>query len=113
MLPVNTNKKREDLVHEIFYAFDQWPELNRKIFIMSHYHGQTIEAISRALKLDVEKINKILQLCDRQLYTALRDFRISRYSQHSLLKYRTGCPFAFHSDLKNYAIKEGHLLTPG
>jgi len=104
MLSVNKKEKREDLLHDIFYVLHKLPELNRRIFIMAHYHGQTLEAISRSLKLDTEEIDKILQLCDRQLYAALRDYRISRYGKPLLLKYRTGCLSASKSDLKNYAI---------
>lgn len=111
MLSVNKKIKREDLLHEIFYTLHQWTDLNRRIFIMAHYQGQTLEGISRALKLDTEEINKILQLCDRQLYAALRDYRISGYGKPSLLKYRTGCLFASHSDLKTYAI-QGESCDP-
>lgn len=106
MLSGNKGKKREDLLHEIINVLHQWPDLNRRIFIMAHYHGRTLEAISQILKLDKEEITKTLQLCDRQLYAALRDYRISRHGKPSLLKYRTGCLFAFDSDMENYSIPE-------
>jgi DNA-directed RNA polymerase specialized sigma24 family protein len=75
MLPDEANKKSKDLLHEISRVIHQWPEQHREIFIAFHYRGQSREAIARMGGLESKEVNKILQQCDRRLYTALRAFR--------------------------------------
>ena len=67
--------EREELFREIANVFQEWPDLERRIFAQAHYHGQSPESISRSLKLDVEKVSTILKQCDRKLQTSLREFR--------------------------------------
>ena len=67
--------KRDELLREIFGALEQWTELERNIFARAHYHGQSLEAISHSLKLNVGEVKTILRQCDRRLYTYLREFR--------------------------------------
>ena len=72
-MPVVCEKmKREDLFRGILGALREWPNLDRQIFTQAHYHGQSIETISRSLNLDVEEVRLILRHRDRELYTALR-----------------------------------------
>lgn len=68
---------RENLFQEIFNALRQWPELERRVFYEAHYRGQSAEAISRSLQLDVQKVSAILQQCDSLLHASLRNFRKS------------------------------------
>ena len=75
MRGVNTGTKRETLLQEINNAFLQWPELDRRVFSQAHYHGKSLEAISRSLQLDVEAVSTILEGCERRLYASLRSFR--------------------------------------
>ena len=64
--------KRESLFQEIFNALRQWPELEQRIFSQAHYHGQSPEAISHSLQLDVEEVSTILRQCDHRLYASLK-----------------------------------------
>jgi DNA-directed RNA polymerase specialized sigma24 family protein len=77
MRAVIATTKRETLLQEIHNAFLQWPELERRIFSQAHYYGQSPEAISRSLQLDVEEVHATLKQCERRLYTSLRSFRKS------------------------------------
>lgn len=91
MLPVDTSKKHKDLLNEIAFTLRHWPELERRVFIMTHYRGQSRENIASVLELDVEEIDKILKRCDRKLHTALRSFRIGNRARHSHLSLKINC----------------------
>ena len=39
MLAVIADYKREDLFREISDAYHRWSELERRVFVQSHYHG--------------------------------------------------------------------------
>jgi|WetSurMetagenome_2_1015567.scaffolds.fasta_scaffold1618471_1 DNA-directed RNA polymerase specialized sigma24 family protein len=67
--------KREDLFQGILDVLREWPNLDQQIFAQAHYHGQSIETISRSLNLDIGKVRVILQCRNRELYAALRKFR--------------------------------------
>ena len=82
---MNTKMKREDLIQEIFNAIRQWPELERRVFAQAHYHGQSLEAISRSHRLDVEEVGMILKRCDCRLHASLREFRKSSCEKPSLI----------------------------
>jgi len=94
MPPVVAEIKRENLFQEIFNVFRRWPELELRIFSHAHYHGQSLEAISRSLQLDIEEVNTILKQCDRRLYASLRNFRKSGSEKPSLIPAKTACPAA-------------------
>ena len=79
----NAKIKRDNLVQEILSALSQWPELERRIFTQAHYHGRSLETISRSLRLDVEEVSFILKQCDHQLHTCLREFCISSCAKPS------------------------------
>ena len=66
--------EREHLVQEILDTLRQWPELDRRIFSQAHYEGQSLEAISRSLQLDVKAVSAILQQCDCRLRASLVTF---------------------------------------
>ena len=65
--------RREDLIREIFNTLSQWPELERRVFTQAHYDGQSPEAISLSLRLDIEEVSAILKQCDQRLHTSLRE----------------------------------------
>ena len=75
MLSVNTSKKYKNLLNAIASTLHLWPELDRRVFIMTHYRGKSREAVAGALHLEVKELDRILKHCDRQLHTALRDYR--------------------------------------
>ena len=76
MLSVDKNKKYKDILNEITFTLRHWPELERRVFIMTHYRGKSREAIARALRLDEKEVDIILRHCDQQLHTALRGYRV-------------------------------------
>jgi DNA-directed RNA polymerase specialized sigma24 family protein len=65
--------RREILIREIVSALGQWPKREQAVFSRAHYQGESVEAISRSLQLDVEEVEKILKLCERRLHASLRD----------------------------------------
>jgi DNA-directed RNA polymerase specialized sigma24 family protein len=67
--------KREDLFQTIFNQLGQWTERDRQIFSQVHYHGQSLEAISRVFEIDLREVSRILKKCDRQLQISLRKYR--------------------------------------
>ena len=74
MLAVKEKRKREDLFREISHTVRQWPERERKVFTLAHYHGLSLEDISRSLELDFEEVEAILRQCERGLHRSLRNF---------------------------------------
>jgi DNA-directed RNA polymerase specialized sigma24 family protein len=86
--------KREILIQEIMGALGQWPEKERNVFSQAHYQGQSVEAISRSLQLDMEEVRKILKLCERRLHASLRDLSKSDRAPLSLPATRTARPAA-------------------
>jgi DNA-directed RNA polymerase specialized sigma24 family protein len=66
---------RDALIEEISAAIHQWPEFEQRVFLQAHYQNQSLEAISRSCKLDVEEVGEILKRCDHRLYAFLRSAR--------------------------------------
>jgi hypothetical protein len=100
-MPVGTAKiRRENLFQEISSVFRQWPELERRVFSQAHYYGQSLDAISRSLQLDVEEVGTILKHCDRRLHASLRNFRNSSCEKPSPISAETACPAACELDFK-------------
>ena len=104
MRAVIAGTKRETLLQEIHNAFLQWPELDRGVFSQAHYFGQSPEAISHSLQLDVEEVRTILKRCERRLYASLRSFRKSSREEASLIADGTACVPAFKHDLGMHAL---------
>jgi len=84
-----TKRRRENLFQEIFNVLRQWPELERRVFYEAHYRGQSAEAISRSLQMDLQTVGSILQQCDSRLHASLRNFRSSGYEKPSLVPDQT------------------------
>jgi DNA-directed RNA polymerase specialized sigma24 family protein len=62
---------RENLFRKIKSTLLQWSDLEQKIFTQAHYLGKSPKTISSHLKLDVEKVNVILERCNLKLLTSL------------------------------------------
>ena len=107
MPAVISKMKREDLFQEISDVIRQWPELERRIFSQAHYQGQSPEAISKSLKLNVEEVDSILRHCDLRLYSSLRDFRKSSSGKNLSARETTVCS-SCQKDLK-----VAHVPGPG
>ena len=81
--------EREDLCQNIINIFRQWPDIERRIFYQTHYCGQSLEAISRSFKLDMEEVSMILEQCDSLLHTSLRKFRKASCEKPTLILTKT------------------------
>jgi hypothetical protein len=92
--------KRNDLFEEIFNTYRRWPELERKVFSLAHYQGQSSETISRALRVDVKEVGTILQQCERGLRNSLRDFFESGSEQASSIPEETEIAADCRQDMK-------------
>jgi DNA-directed RNA polymerase specialized sigma24 family protein len=104
MTDVIAGIKREALLKEISAAIRQWSELERRIFSQAHYQGQSIEAISCSLQLDVEQVNTILKQCDRRLYAFLRSFRKNSRENSSLATTGVSCLASCQQDLSEIQV---------
>jgi hypothetical protein len=92
MRAVIANKKRDNLFQEISDAVRQWSEHERRIFSQAHYKGQSLEAISHALRIGVEEVSAILKQCDRRLHAALRNLRTSSREKPAVFPAEPSCP---------------------
>ena len=72
-------RERDDLFQEIFNTYRHWSELERSIFSLAHYRGQSSESISRTLRVDVEEVSETLKACNARLHESLKDFLKSGY----------------------------------
>jgi DNA-directed RNA polymerase specialized sigma24 family protein len=104
MHAVTAGTNRETLLQEINNAFLQWSELERNIFSRAHYHGQSPEAISRSLQLDLAEVSTILTRCERQLHGSLRSFRKSSREDASSFPARIARLAACEQDLEIQAL---------
>jgi hypothetical protein len=104
MRAVIAGTKRETLLREIYNAFLQWPELDRRIFSQAHYGGQSPQAISRSLQLDVEEVSATLKQCERRLYISLGSFRKSSCDTFSPMPAGSTCLAARKQDFEVHAL---------
>jgi hypothetical protein len=86
-----SNSDRDSLFHKIRNTLLEWPELERRVFSQSHYEGQSPEAISRSLQLDVDKVSEILKECDRRINILVRSFRTGKAESCNLF-FSCVCP---------------------
>jgi DNA-directed RNA polymerase specialized sigma24 family protein len=94
MRPIIAGTKRETLLKEIYNAFIQWPELERRVFCQAHYYGQSPEAISRSLQLNEEEVRTMLKQCERRLHSSLSNFRKMNCEDRPLAPVDISCPAA-------------------
>jgi len=73
---------RAQLTRAILAALNSWPEIDRRVFIMAHYSGRSIENISHTLEIAPREIQKILRQCDRRLRNELKIFRRKSVATH-------------------------------
>lgn len=76
-------KTRELLSERIMEVLRSWPELNRRVFVRSHYQGESVEDISVSLGLNAIQVRQILENCDRKLRAALKSFRIGNVIENT------------------------------
>jgi hypothetical protein len=95
MTAIGGKTGREILLQEIFDTLCQWPEQDRRVFSQAHYHGQSPEAISCSLKIDIIEVSAILSRCDRRLHASLRGFRQNSIKTFPLVTASTECPRPF------------------
>ena len=69
------DRNREILCLRIVDVLRSWPELQRRVFMLSHYRGDSAEDISSMLGLRTGEVKLILEHCDRKLRNALKTFR--------------------------------------
>ena len=93
-------RKRDDLFRKIFNTYLQWPELERRVFSLAHYKGQSPESISRTLLVDAEEVDSILRNCDLRLHDSLRDFLKESCAKSSFTPDGTASPTSCGQDLE-------------
>ena len=86
------------LSQAIVEVVQSWPELQRRVFVETHYHGRPVEELSQSLAMGPSQVTEILQHCERKLYRALKAFRDGTPSEESLeppqsLDYAASCCF--------------------
>lgn len=69
-----SKERREDLFRQISDILNEWPDLERQVFSLAHYHGQSPDDISRSLKLNGDVVMAILRRCECGLHDSLRNF---------------------------------------
>ncbi len=92
MRAVIAKQERDHLLQEIFDALRRWPDLDRRVFFLSHYRGQSVETISRALQLEADNVENILRQCEQRLHASLRNFRENNGGQTMPLPTESACP---------------------
>ncbi len=65
---------REQLTQTILQVLRSWPELDRRVFVQSHYAGRSVEEVSKNLGLGADEIRSILERCERNLHLGLKAF---------------------------------------
>jgi hypothetical protein len=79
-------ERREDLFRQISDTLNEWPDLERRVFSLVHYHGQSPEDISRSLKLNGDEVKTILRRCECGLHDSLRNFYGNTDGKSSLIQ---------------------------
>lgn len=74
---------RDLLSQAIVDVLQSWPELQRRVFVETHYHGRPVEEVSLSLALRPSEVTQILQHCERKLLRALKAFRDETPSEAS------------------------------
>ncbi len=76
-------RTRNGLSEVILGELESWPDLHRRIFVQSHYRGQSLDEVSLGLGLSASEVRLILEQCERRLRQALKAFRESRQDADS------------------------------
>jgi hypothetical protein len=73
-----------DLLSQVIVGVVQsWPEVQRRVFVETHYHGRPVEEVSLLLALCPSEVTQILQHCEKKLFRALKAFRDGTPSEAS------------------------------
>ena len=66
---------RQVLSEAIRREIGSWPDLHRRVFVRSHYEGQSTKTIAISLGLSTCSAELILEECEQKLLMSLRRFR--------------------------------------
>ena len=66
---------RDNLSQAIVEVVSSWPASHRRLFTAVHYAGSRIDEAGRASGIDPSEAAGVLELCERRLREALREFR--------------------------------------
>jgi DNA-directed RNA polymerase specialized sigma24 family protein len=72
---ITFEETRRHLCRAIAEALDSWPAADRRVFIHSHYGGDSPEKISRVCGMPIDEVTRILHECDARLRDAVRSFK--------------------------------------
>ena len=72
-------ENRDLLSRAIVRALESWPETHRRVFIRSHYSGDSPEVIATSFGKTTSEVRWILEQCEHWLRTSLHELK-SGYS---------------------------------
>jgi DNA-directed RNA polymerase specialized sigma24 family protein len=72
---LRTEYIRDGLSEVILGELNCWPDDHRRIFIQSHYRGQSPEQVARSFGMCASDVRLILIQCERRLRVALKAYR--------------------------------------
>jgi DNA-directed RNA polymerase specialized sigma24 family protein len=72
---LNLNHPRELLHEAIVYELRSWAELPRRIFMLVHYSGKSVQEVASQSGRNTGEVSRILQNHEHKLRTALKAFR--------------------------------------
>ncbi len=72
---IRIEASRELLSQAILESLNSWPELQRRVFVETHYHNRPVEEIAREMGIACHEVIQILEHCERRLFRALKAFR--------------------------------------
>ena len=71
----NPEAARDLLSEAIVHAIRSWPEDPRRIFMLVHYAGRSIEEVADSTGMKPVEVRRILEAYERRLRSSLRSFR--------------------------------------
>jgi DNA-directed RNA polymerase specialized sigma24 family protein len=77
---IGAETRREKLCRAIVQVLGSWPAEPRRIFILYHYEGRSIEEIAAASGLSPIEAHRILATYERKLRRSLKSYRTEAQS---------------------------------
>ena len=72
---LNLNHPRELLHEAIVHELRSWTELPRRVFVLVHYSGKSVQEVAAQSGRSTGEISRILHNHEHKLRTALKAFR--------------------------------------
>jgi len=72
---LNEDGSRKLLARIIMEVIQEWPEIDRRVFVAAHYDGQSPDRVASVYEMTRGEVRSILERCERHLHDALREFR--------------------------------------